>query len=89
MSASAPFEGLARLTSAMTPMLDSRSAAAASSAGGAAAAAALTAAKSSTASRAATSARTPSRIESSTVIVARILSGQEPDVRYVIRVVSA
>src|SRR5277367_5501975 len=67
MVASEPADGLARLTSAMTPMPGSRKAAITSSDGGAAAAAALISDRLISASRAATSARTPSRMESSTL----------------------
>ena len=66
-SPAAPRDGLARLTSAITPMPGARSAAITSSGGGAALAAALISARLTTASRAATSARTPSMMESSTV----------------------
>src|SRR5271156_208086 len=66
MVANEPADGLARLTSAMTPIPGSRSAAITSSDGGAAAAAALILERLTRASRAATSALTPSRMESST-----------------------
>ena len=72
MSASAPFDGLARFTSAMTPIPGSRNAAWASLGSGALAEAALMDAKSITDSRAATSAFTPASIESRTVCVLMI-----------------
>src|SRR6478672_9346727 len=67
IDASAPRDGLARFTSAITPMPGSRSAASTSSGGGALLAISLISARETTASRAATSARTPSMMESSTV----------------------
>ena len=66
MVAKEPADGLARFTSAMTPMPGSRRAAITSSGGGAAAAAALISDRLMRASRTAVSALTPSRMESST-----------------------
>src|SRR5208283_3082511 len=66
MVANEPADGLARLTSAMTPIPGSRRAAITSSGAGAAAANALISDRLTRASRAETSARTPSRMESST-----------------------
>ena len=66
--ASSPFDGLRRLTSAMTPIPGARSADITSRGGGAAADRRLISAKSTWASRAARSARTPSTMESRTLL---------------------